>query len=30
MSGYVGVPLIREAMLPASKVFEQVRAEKAD
>jgi len=30
MSGYVGVPLIREAMLTASKVFEQVRAEKAD
>lgn len=30
MSGYVGVPLIREAMLAASKVFAAVRAEPAD
>jgi 4-carboxymuconolactone decarboxylase len=27
MSGYVGVPLIREAMLTASKVFAEVRGE---
>jgi hypothetical protein len=25
MSGYVGVPLIREALLTASKVFAEVR-----
>jgi 4-carboxymuconolactone decarboxylase len=30
MSGYVGVPLIREAMLAASKVFAAVRAEQTD
>ena len=29
MSGYVGVPLIREALLVASKVFEEMRAEGA-
>src|SRR5919199_189866 len=28
LSGYVGVPLIREAMLTASKVFAEARAEK--
>jgi 4-carboxymuconolactone decarboxylase len=27
LSGYVGVPLIREAMLVASRVFQEVRAE---
>ena len=27
MSGYVGVPLIREALLTASQVFEEVRTE---
>lgn len=30
MSGYVGVPLIREALLTASRVFEEVRNESAD
>ncbi len=30
MSGYVGVPLIREALLTASRVFEEVRSESAD
>ena len=30
MSGYVGVPLIREALLTASRVFEEVRNEGAD
>ncbi len=30
MSGYVGVPLIREALLTASRVFEDVRSEPAD
>jgi 4-carboxymuconolactone decarboxylase len=29
LSGYVGVPVIREAMLVAKKVFAEVRAEKA-
>ena len=29
LSGYVGVPLIREAMLTASKVFKEVREETA-
>ena len=29
MSGYVGVPLVREAMLCASRVFAEVRAEAA-
>jgi 4-carboxymuconolactone decarboxylase len=29
LSGYVGVPLIREAMLVASKVFAEVKAEPA-
>ena len=29
LSGYVGVPIIRESMLVASKVFKEVRAEKA-
>jgi 4-carboxymuconolactone decarboxylase len=29
LTGYVGVPIIREAMLVASKVFKEVRAEKA-
>jgi 4-carboxymuconolactone decarboxylase len=29
LTGYVGVPLIREAMLVASKVFAEVKAEKA-
>lgn len=29
LSGYVGVPMIREAMLVASHTFAQVRAEKA-
>jgi 4-carboxymuconolactone decarboxylase len=29
LSGYVGVPLIREAMLVASKVFAEVKAERA-
>ena len=29
LSGYVGVPVIREAMLVASKVFREVRAERA-
>ena len=28
-AGYVGVPIIRESMLVASKVFKEVRAEKA-
>ena len=28
MSGYVGVPLIREALLTATKVFAEVKAEK--
>lgn len=28
MSGYVGVPLVREAMMTASKVFEEMRNEK--
>ena len=27
LSGYVGVPLIREAMLVASRTFEEIRAE---
>ena len=30
MSGYVGVPLIREALLTASRVFDEVRNEPAD
>lgn len=30
MSGYVGVPLIREALLTASRVFEEVRNESTD
>jgi 4-carboxymuconolactone decarboxylase len=30
MSGYVGVPLIREALLTASRVFEEVRSESTD
>jgi len=29
LSGYVGVPVIRESMLAASKVFAELRAEKA-
>ena len=29
MSGYVGVPLIREALLTASRVFEEVRHDAA-
>jgi 4-carboxymuconolactone decarboxylase len=29
LSGYVGVPVIREAMLVASKVFNEVKAERA-
>ncbi|HZO21472.1 MAG TPA: carboxymuconolactone decarboxylase family protein [Steroidobacteraceae bacterium] len=29
LTGYVGVPIIREAMLVASKVFAEVRAERA-
>jgi 4-carboxymuconolactone decarboxylase len=29
MSGYVGVPIIREAMLTARRVFEEVRSEAA-
>ena len=29
MSGYVGVPLVREALLTASRVFEEVRSEAA-
>ena len=29
LSGYVGVPIIRESMLVASKVFKEVRAERA-
>ena len=29
LSGYVGVPIIREAMLVASKVFAEVKAERA-
>ena len=29
LSGYVGVPIIREAMLVASKVFGEVRADRA-
>lgn len=29
LSGYVGVPIIRESMLVASKVFAEMRAEKA-
>jgi hypothetical protein len=27
MSGYVGVPIIRECMLTASRVFSEVKAE---
>ncbi len=30
LSGYIGVPLIREAMLTASKVFKQLREEGLD
>ena len=30
MSGYVGVPLIREALLTASRVFREMRSETAD
>ena len=30
MSGYVGVPIIREAMLTARRVFEEVRGEVAE
>jgi 4-carboxymuconolactone decarboxylase len=29
LSGYVGVPIIRESLLVASKVFAEFRAEKA-
>ena len=29
LSGYVGVPIIRESMMVASKVFAEVRAEQA-
>ena len=29
LSGYVGVPLVREALLVASKVFAEVRGEEA-
>jgi len=29
LSGYVGVPIIREAMLVASKVFAEVKAERS-
>jgi hypothetical protein len=29
MSGYVGVPIIREAMLMARRVFEEMRGEAA-
>ena len=30
LSGYIGVPLIREAMLTASKVFKELREEGLD
>jgi hypothetical protein len=29
LTGYVGVPIIREALLVASKVFAEVKAERA-
>ena len=29
LSGYVGVPIIRESMMVASKIFAEFRAEKA-
>jgi hypothetical protein len=29
MSGYVGVPLIREALMTASGVFEEMKGERA-